>query len=102
MGKGTGGKKTKSAPQTEAAKRFVEVVDAVTAQLRETLVATYARKTTGAFAYGSAGLVSVASELMANAKSAQDLFNASTFMLSAVLSGLGAYGLEGRPQGGGG
>ena len=76
---------------------FEDTVDGILEQLRAVVLATYDRKTTGAFNYGAAGLVTVASELLAQAKNPQGLFNASTFVLAAVLMQVGAYDLERRP-----
>jgi len=76
---------------------FEDTVDGILDQLRAVVLATYDRKTTGAFNYGAAGLVTVASELLAQSKSPQGLFNASTFVLSAVLMMVGAYDLGRRP-----
>lgn len=76
---------------------FEDTVDEVIGQLRAIVLATYDRKNTGAFAFGPPGLVTVASELLAQAKNSQGLFNASTFTLSAVLMMVGAYNLERRP-----
>ncbi|KKM80558.1 hypothetical protein LCGC14_1338650 [marine sediment metagenome] len=90
-------KKVKEQPE-EQAPSFEQMVDGVLLQLRETTIRSYARKNSGAFKFGVAGLKVLSTELLDQATEYQGFFSAASFCLAAALLSVGAYGLKQDPQ----
>ena len=90
-------KKDLSTPE-EKIPSFEEMVDGVLLQLREITIRSYARKNSGAFKFGVAGLKVLATELLDQATEYQGFFSAASFSLAAALFSIGAYGLKQDPQ----
>ncbi|KKL69867.1 hypothetical protein LCGC14_2110650 [marine sediment metagenome] len=84
--------------QQEQAPSFEQMVDGVLLQLRETTIRSYARKNSGAFKFGVAGLKVLATELLDQATEYQGFFSAASFSLAAALLSIGAYNLKQDPQ----
>ena len=77
---------------------FEQMVDGVLLQLRETTIRSYARKNSGAFKFGVAGLKVLSTELLDQATEYQGFFSAASFCLAAALLSVGAYNLKQDPQ----
>ena len=77
---------------------FEQMVDGVLLQLRETTIRSYARKNSGAFKFGVAGLKVLSTELLDQSTEYQGFFSAASFMLAAALLSVGAYNLQQDPQ----
>ena len=84
--------------QQEQAPSFEQMVDGVLLQLRETTIRSYARKNSGAFKFGVAGLKVLATELLDQATEYQGFFSAASFSRAAALLSIGAYNLKQNPQ----
>ncbi len=82
----------------QEAPSFEQMVDGVLLQLRETTIKSYARKNSGAFKFGVAGLKVLSTELLDQATEYQGFFSAASFMLAAALLSVGAYTLKSDPQ----
>ena len=80
--------------EKQEAPSFEQMVDGVLLQLRETTIKSYARKNSGAFKFGVAGLKVLSTELLDQATEYQGFFSAASFMLAASLLSIGAYNLK--------
>ncbi len=91
-------KKVKTEKEEVQTPSFEQMVDGVLLQLRETTIKSYARKNSGAFKFGVAGLKVLSTELLDQATEYQGFFSAASFMLAAALLSVGAYTLKSDPQ----